>query len=112
MAAVEPVQQQYERAVPALHHWIVIVRRRIQFQPLQPLVQLAGLRIQQGGADRLEQLPVVQAGVSLLRLVFEETPLWVLTHPDIRKAARVRAFATFAARQLRGQLALLEGTTS
>ena len=40
------------------------------------------------------------------------TPLWVLTHPDIRKAARVRAFATFAARQLRGQSALLEGTTS
>jgi DNA-binding transcriptional LysR family regulator len=38
------------------------------------------------------------------------TPLWVLTHPDVRKAARVRAFSTFAARQLRGRQGLLEGT--
>lgn len=37
------------------------------------------------------------------------TPLWVLTHPDIRKAARIRAFSTFAAKQLRGQQAFLEG---
>lgn len=40
------------------------------------------------------------------------TPLWVLTHPDIRKAARVRAFSTFAAKQLRGQLPLLTGTSA
>ena len=37
------------------------------------------------------------------------TPLWVLTHPDIRKAARIRAFSSFAAKQLRGKQALLEG---
>ena len=39
------------------------------------------------------------------------TPLWVLTHPDIRRAARIRAFSTFAAKQLRGQQAFLEGQT-
>ncbi|MEP0940660.1 MAG: LysR family transcriptional regulator [Rhizobiaceae bacterium] len=37
------------------------------------------------------------------------TTLWVLTHPDVRKAARVRAFSSFAGRQLRNQQALLEG---
>ena len=38
------------------------------------------------------------------------TTLWVLTHPDVRKAAKVRAFTSFVGRQLRGKQALLEGT--
>ncbi len=36
--------------------------------------------------------------------------LWVLTHPDVRKAAKVRMFTSFVGRRLREQRALLEGT--
>lgn len=38
-----------------------------------------------------------------------ETSLWVLTHSDIRSAARVKAFNEFMSRSLRGMSALIEG---
>jgi len=37
------------------------------------------------------------------------TSLWLLTHPDLRRVARVRAFAAFAATWLHDQRAVLEG---
>ena len=37
------------------------------------------------------------------------TELWVLTHPDLRRTARVRAFTEHAAEALSGQRDLLEG---
>lgn len=40
-----------------------------------------------------------------------ETTLWVLTHPNVRKAAKVRAFTAFVGRQLRSKRRLLEGTS-
>ncbi len=39
-----------------------------------------------------------------------DTSLWVLTHADIRNAARVKAFNEFIAKALREQTKLLEGT--
>ena len=39
-----------------------------------------------------------------------ETNLWVLTHPDVRKAAKIRAFTAYVGRQLRKKQPLLEGT--
>ncbi len=44
-------------------------------------------------------------------IVDMETNLWVLTHPDVRKAAKVRAFTSFVGRQLRAQQSLLEGNS-
>ncbi|MDA4844111.1 LysR family transcriptional regulator [Hoeflea poritis] len=38
-----------------------------------------------------------------------DTSLWVLTHSDIRGAARVKAFNEFVTRELRAKSALLEG---
>ncbi|NKB52820.1 MAG: LysR family transcriptional regulator [Rhizobiaceae bacterium] len=40
------------------------------------------------------------------------TSLWVLTHPDVRKAAKVRAFTAHVGRQLRAQQQLLEGSAA
>lgn len=37
------------------------------------------------------------------------TSLWVLTHADVRSAARVKAFNEFMSRGLRGKAALIEG---
>lgn len=37
------------------------------------------------------------------------TSLWLLTHPDLRRVARVRAFAAFAATWLHDQRSVLEG---
>ena len=37
------------------------------------------------------------------------TELWLLTHPDLRRTARVRAFTEFVAQALGRQKALLEG---
>jgi DNA-binding transcriptional LysR family regulator len=39
------------------------------------------------------------------------TALWLLTHPDLRRSARVRAFMEFAASSLARHRALLEGQT-
>jgi hypothetical protein len=38
--------------------------------------------------------------------------LWLLTHPDLRRTARVRAFMETLARGLRGERSLLEGTSA
>lgn len=40
-----------------------------------------------------------------------ESSLWVLTHEDIRNAARVRAFNEFITKALREQTDLLEGSS-
>jgi DNA-binding transcriptional LysR family regulator len=39
-----------------------------------------------------------------------ETELWLLTHPDMRRAARIRAFMEFAADAIRKERRLLKGT--
>jgi DNA-binding transcriptional LysR family regulator len=41
-------------------------------------------------------------------LVFE-TSLWLLTHPDLKNSARVRAFVDFMGRELMKHKALIEG---
>ncbi|WP_419912098.1 LysR family transcriptional regulator [Hoeflea sp.] len=41
-----------------------------------------------------------------------DTALWVLTHSDIRGAARVKAFNEYVTRELRARSALLEGTSA
>lgn len=38
-----------------------------------------------------------------------ETELWILTHPDMRRTARVRAFMEFAGKALSAQKELIEG---
>ncbi len=38
-----------------------------------------------------------------------QTGLWILTHPDVRGAARVKAFNEYMTQSLRGQVDLLEG---
>jgi DNA-binding transcriptional LysR family regulator len=38
-----------------------------------------------------------------------ETPLWLLTHPDLRRVARIRAFLDFAAEAIAARRAVLEG---
>jgi hypothetical protein len=38
-----------------------------------------------------------------------EVSLWLLTHPDLRRVARIRAVLDFLARQLAKQRALIEG---
>jgi DNA-binding transcriptional LysR family regulator len=38
--------------------------------------------------------------------------LWLLTHPDLRRTARVRAFMEMLARGLRRERLLLEGTAA
>jgi DNA-binding transcriptional LysR family regulator len=38
-----------------------------------------------------------------------ETPLWLLTHPDLRRVARIRAFLDFAAEAITARRAMLEG---
>ena len=40
------------------------------------------------------------------------SPVWVLTHPEIRNAARVRAFMNFITKALRNERAVLEGRVS
>ena len=49
---------------------------------------------------------IVRAGEPLPELASD---LWLLTHPDLRKVARVRAFLDFAAQALRGMQATLSG---
>jgi hypothetical protein len=39
------------------------------------------------------------------------TALWILTHEDLRRTARVRAFTQFAAAALSRQRTLLEGAS-
>ena len=41
-----------------------------------------------------------------------EGSLWLLTHPDLRKVARIRSVLDFMADALSGQRGLIEGTTS
>jgi DNA-binding transcriptional LysR family regulator len=38
-----------------------------------------------------------------------ETPLWLLTHPDLRRVARIRAFVDFAAEAIAARRAVLAG---
>jgi DNA-binding transcriptional LysR family regulator len=75
----------------------------------------------------LSQLAAARAGVGLAALpcfLADPTPelirvlppepalageLWLLTHPDLRRTARVRAFMESLARGLRRERALLEG---
>jgi DNA-binding transcriptional LysR family regulator len=38
-----------------------------------------------------------------------ETPLWLLTHPDLRRVARIRAFLDFAAEAIAARRAVLAG---
>ncbi len=38
-----------------------------------------------------------------------ETSVWILTHPEIRNAARIKAFMAFMAKALRGERPVLEG---
>jgi DNA-binding transcriptional LysR family regulator len=38
------------------------------------------------------------------------TPLWLLTHPDLRRMARIRAFLDFAAANIAARRLVLEGT--
>ena len=52
------------------------------------------------GLARLDPAPLAEV----------ESALWVLTHPDLRRTARVRAFTDFAARALAQRRALFEGT--
>ena len=77
----------------------------------------------------LAQLAAARAGLGLaalpcfladpepaLRRVLPPEPalaseLWLLTHPDLRRTARVRAFMETLARGLRRDRALLEGRT-
>ncbi len=40
------------------------------------------------------------------------TPIWVLTHPEIKNAARIKAFTSHIARALRSDRAMIEGWTS
>ena len=39
-----------------------------------------------------------------------EISVWVLTHPDVRKAAKVRAFSSFVGQRLRAQQPLFDGS--
>ena len=39
-----------------------------------------------------------------------QTGMWILTHPDVRSAARVKAFNEHITRALRGETDFLEGT--
>ncbi|MFM9974086.1 MAG: LysR family transcriptional regulator [Beijerinckiaceae bacterium] len=39
-----------------------------------------------------------------------DSSLWLLTHPDLKNSARIRAFVDFMARELMKQKALIEGT--
>lgn len=55
-------------------------------------------------ADPDRQL--VRIGATLPEL---RTPLWVLTHPDLRRVARIRAFMDHAATEIASRRSLLEG---
>lgn len=57
------------------------------------------------GAERAELVRVGQPVVEL------DVELWMLTHPDLRHAARVRAFTEFAGAELARQRRLFEGET-
>lgn len=41
--------------------------------------------------------------------IFAKSPIWVLTHADLRKVARIEVFTSFAAARLRGLRGLFEG---
>jgi DNA-binding transcriptional LysR family regulator len=50
--------------------------------------------------------------VRLLRTpVMFDASLWLLTHPDLKSSARVRAFVDFMAREMTRHKALIEGRT-
>jgi DNA-binding transcriptional LysR family regulator len=41
--------------------------------------------------------------------IFNKSPIWVLTHADLRRVRRIEAFTSFAAARLRGLRGLFEG---
>lgn len=49
---------------------------------------------------------LVRIGAALPEL---RTPLWILTHPDLRRAARIRAFMDHAGNEIASRRSLLEG---
>ncbi|MCK0715167.1 LysR family transcriptional regulator [Chromohalobacter sarecensis] len=101
---------------PALERWMAHagVEADCRYRVDSMLGMLAGVRTGMGRgvlpcylADRDDSLVKVSESLASL-----ETPLWLLTHPDLRRTARVMAFFSYLAEVLGTQQARLKGEVS
>ncbi len=101
---------------PALERWMAHegVDAECRYRVDSMLGMLAGVRSGMGRgvlpcylADRENSL--MKVGASLASL---ETPLWLLTHPDLRRTARVMAFFSYLSEVLSTRQACLKGEAS